>query len=160
MSVGESNFCYGYALNLFEVMFLSPETATCKVNILCGFCFQNPVYLMFNEWTGLALQQDTRLQTLQSMPDVLGNIHTIAATLLTNDAGFCNFSLVIVGCHANLSLQYHKGLILVRMMMHRNKRAWFQGIEESVALVIEAQVVVIVLPQPRLLLGFLSQSVH
>ena len=41
MSVGESNFCYGYALNLFEVMFRSPETATCKVNVLRGLSFQD-----------------------------------------------------------------------------------------------------------------------
>ena len=141
-------------------MLRTPETASSKVDVLCGLCFQNPVHLMFNEGTGLALHQDAWLQTLQSMPDVFGNIHTIAATLLTDNTRFHNLSLVIVGCHANLSFQYDKGLVLVGMVMHWDKSARLQRIEESVALVIEALMEVIVLPQSWRLLGFLSQSVH
>ena len=160
MSVGESHFRQDHALNLLKVMFRSPEATTSKVNILCGFCFKNPVYLMLNEWPCFALQQDTRLQALQPVPDVLGNVHTISTTLLADDAGFHNLALVIVSCHANLSFQYHKGLVLVRMVMHRNKCAWFQCVEETVALVLQTLMKVVVLPQSRRLLGFFCQIIH
>ena len=55
VSVGESHFRDGHALNLLEVVLRSPEAAPGKVNILRGLCFQNPVYLMLYERTGLAL---------------------------------------------------------------------------------------------------------
>ena len=87
MSIGESHFRHDHALNLLEVMFRSPEAAPCKVNIPRGFCFQNPVHFMLYEWPGLTLQQNTRLQAFQPVPDILGNIHTITATLLTDDRG-------------------------------------------------------------------------
>ena len=115
---------------------------------------------MLDEWPCFALQQDTRLKALQPVPDVLGNVHTITATFLTDDAGFHYLALVIVGCHSDLSFQNHKGLVLVRMVMHWDKCAWFQRIEESVALVLNALMEIVVLPQPRRLLGFLGQSVH
>ena len=115
---------------------------------------------MLNERARLALQQDTRLQALQPVPDVLGNVHTITATFLTDDTGFHYLALVIVGCHTHFALQNHKGLVLVGMVMYRNKCAWFQGIKESVALVLQTLMKVVVLPQSWRLLGFLGQSVH
>ena len=55
VSVSKSHFRQGYTLNLLEVVLRSPEAAPGKVNILRGLCFQNPVYLMLYERTGLAL---------------------------------------------------------------------------------------------------------
>ena len=146
MSIGESHFCNGHALDLLEVMLCSPETTTCKIDVLGGLCFQDSVYLMFYEWPCLALQQNAGLQALQPVPDVLRNIHAVVTALLTDDARVHYLTLVIVGCHANLSFQNHKGLVFVGMVMHWDKCAWFQSIEESVALVLKALMEVVVLP--------------
>ena len=102
---------------------------------------------MLNEGTSLALQQNARLQTFQTMPDVLGNIHTITSTFLAENAGVHSLTLVIIGRQPDLAPQYHKGLVLVGVMMYWDKSAWLQGVEESVTLVLQTLMEVIVLPQ-------------
>ena len=84
-------------------MLRSPETTTSQIDVLGRLRFQDPVHLMLDEWPSLALQQDARLQAFQPVPDVLGNIHTIATALLTDDAGVHDLALIIVGRHANFS---------------------------------------------------------
>ena len=102
---------------------------------------------MLYERPRFTLQQHDRLPALQSVPDVLRNIYSISAVLLTDDAGFHDLALVIVGRHPDLSLQYHKGLVLVGMVMYGDKSARFQGIEETVTLILQTLMEVVVLPQ-------------
>ena len=79
------------------------------------------------------------------MPYVLWYIHAVSPAFLTDNAGFQNFTVIIVGCHPDLALQNHKGLCLGGMMVYWYLSAWFQGIEEAVALVLKALVEIVVL---------------
>lgn len=81
------------------------------------------------------------------MPDVLWNIHTVCSALRADNTRGDNYSLVIVSGDSDLTFQYDKGLVLVRMMMHRNESTWLQGIEETVTLILKALVEVVVHPQ-------------
>ena len=58
MSVGKTYLRFHNALNLFEIMLCSPETAASKKDVLTALDFKNPVNLMFNEGTCLTFQQD------------------------------------------------------------------------------------------------------
>jgi hypothetical protein len=80
------------------------------------------------------------------MPYILGDIHTITATFLTDDTGFHDASLVIIGGHTDFSLQYHKSLVLIRMVMYGDESTWFQRIEKTVAFILQTLMEVIVLP--------------
>lgn len=110
---------------------------------------QYAIHLMLDKRPLLAFEKNTWFQALHSVPGVLGDVDPINAIFMTDDAGLYHFAIIIVGCHSDLAFQDDEGLILGRMMMHRNQRAKFQSVEETVAFVCEAFVEVVVLPQSR-----------
>ena len=104
---------------------------------------------MLDERAFLTFKKKTWLQALHSVPCVLGDIYPMIAIFPTNDAGLYHFAVIIVDGHPDLAFQDDEGLILGRMMMHRNLCAWLQSIEETMALVGKALVKIVVHPQPR-----------
>ena len=104
---------------------------------------------MLYKRTSFALQEHAGFKTFQTMPDVLGDVNTIGATFLTDDTGFQHLTIIIIGGYSDFTFQYHKGLGLVRMMVNRDECPRFQGIEETVALVLQALVEVVVHAQSR-----------
>jgi len=81
------------------------------------------------------------------MPDILGYIHAIAAVFEAQNNTFSNGTVIVIGSHTNFTAQYHKSLILVRMMMNGHFGSWFQRIEHTVAQVIKRLMKVQVHPQ-------------
>ncbi len=115
---------------------------------------------MFDKGSLFTFQKHAWLQTLEAMPNVLGNINAISSFFLTQDDGLQDLALVIVGRHLHPTPQYHKSLVLSGMVMHWNLSARLQRIEETVAFVLKALMEVVVHPQPRRLLGLLRQIIH
>ena len=115
---------------------------------------------MFYKRVFLALQQNAWFKTFHPMPYVLGNVNTIRAAIMTDDAGFQHLPMVVVGRYLDLAFQYDKCLGFDRMMMHRYKCARLQTIEEAMTLIIEAFMEVIVHPQSRRLLGLLCHAIN
>lgn len=81
------------------------------------------------------------------MPNVLWDIHTMAAIILTKNNSFSNCAIIAIGSHTYLATQYHKGLILVGMVMDGDFGAWFQRIEHTMAQIIKRLMKVVVLAQ-------------
>ena len=115
---------------------------------------------MFNKRAFLALQQNAWFKTFHPMPYVFGNVNTISAAIVTDDAGFHHLTMVVVGGYLDLAFQDDKCLGFGRMMMHRYKCARLQTIEEAMTLIIEAFMEVIVHPQMRGLLGLLCHAIN
>ena len=115
---------------------------------------------MLDERPLLAFQKNARFQAFHSVPRVLGDIDTVVSFFLTDDATLYHLSIVIVDAHPDLAFQDDEGLVLGRMMMHRNQRAWFQSIKETMAFVIEALVKVVVHSQPRRTLCLVSHFLY
>ena len=67
MSVGESYRRFHYTLNLFEIMFRSPETSTSQKDVLTFLYLQDTVNLMLYEWASLALLQDAQFRPIRSL---------------------------------------------------------------------------------------------
>ncbi len=89
MSVGESHFRFGYALNLFEVMFRSPEATTCEIDVFCGLRF---VICYFHNYTVL-------YYFLSGLKDVIpSNHHQL-------------FAVIVIHNNGNLHV-WHQGLYL------------------------------------------------
>jgi hypothetical protein len=82
------------------------------------------------------------------MPHVLGYVHTVVSTILTDDAGLQYLSIVIVCGKPDLALQYHESLGFGWMVMYWYLRARFQTIQETMAFLLQALMKVIVHPQP------------
>jgi len=80
---------------------------------------------MLYERAFLALQENAGFETLQTMPDVLGDVHAIGAALLTDDTRLQYLTIVIVGGHFDLAFQDDKCLGLCGMVMHGDECAWF-----------------------------------
>ena len=75
---------------------------------------------------------------LQSYPDI---IMTLLMMVWLD-------SIIVVGGDAHLAFQYHNGLVLGGVVMHRYLRAWFQHVEKTVALVGKVLVKMVVHSQP------------
>ena len=88
---------------------------------------------MLDERAFLAFEKNTWLQALHSVPCVLWYVNPVISIFLTDDAGLYHFAIVIVGGHPDLAFQDDNGFILGRMVVHRNLRARFQGVEETMA---------------------------
>lgn len=87
------------------------------------------------------------------MPNVFGNIHTIAAVFEAQNYGFDNCAVIVIGCHSYLTTKYHKGLIFVRMVMDGNFCARLLCIKHTVAQIIKRLMKVVVLAQTRQILA-------
>ena len=84
-------------------------------------------------------------KALQAMPHVLWYIHAVSPLFLTDNAGFQNFTVIIIGCDSDLTFQYYEGLCFCGMMVYWYLGARFQCVEEAVALVLKALVEIVVL---------------
>ena len=94
------------------------------------------------------------------MPGVLGDVGAIDAILMAQDARLDDFALIVIDGHPYPTLQYHKGLILGGMVMNRDLGARLQGIEETVAFVLQALMEIVVHPKPGRPLGLSCQVIH
>lgn len=83
------------------------------------------------------------------MPDVLGDVDPIAAVFEAQNHCFGNCAVIVVCGNTYLTPQYHKGLILVGMVMDGDFGAWFQRIEHTMAQIIKRLMKVVVLAQTR-----------
>ena len=115
---------------------------------------------MLDKGSLLAFQQYARLQAFEAVPHVLGYVGTVQAVFMAQDAGLKDFALVVVGSHPDLAFQDHEGFGLGGVVMHGNLSARLQGVEETVAFVLQALMEIVVHPEPRGLLGLLGQAVH
>ena len=115
---------------------------------------------MFYKGTFLALQQNTWFKTFQTMPYVFGNVNTIIAAIVADDARLQHLTIVIIGRYLDLAFENDKCLGFGRMMMHRYKCAWLQTIKEAMTLIIETLMEIIVHPQSRRLLGLLCHATN
>ena len=102
---------------------------------------------MLYEWPLLALQKHTGFQTLQPVPHVFRDVNTISTAFLTDDTGLRDLAVIIVGRDSDLAFQDYKRLGLSRVMMHGDERSWLQTVEETVALLIQTLMEIIVHPQ-------------
>ena len=125
-----------------------------------GFYLKDSIHFMLDKGSLLAFQQHARLQTFKTVPHVLGDVGSIKAILMAQDARLHDFTLVVVGQHPHPTLQYDEGLVLGGMVMYRNLRAWLQSIEETVTFVLKALMKVVVHPEPWRLLGLVGQVIH
>ena len=74
------------------------------------------------------------------MPNILGYIHAIASVFLTKDNAFGNRTVIVVGGHSYLTAKYHKGLILVGMVMDGDFGSGFQRITLRVSSSLQGKV--------------------
>jgi hypothetical protein len=102
---------------------------------------------VLHEWAFLAFQEYAGFETLQPVPDVLGDVHAIGAVLLTDDTRLQYLAIVIIGRNPDLAFQNYKCLGLGGVMMHGNECAWFQAIEETMAFLIKTLMKIVVHPQ-------------
>jgi hypothetical protein len=100
---------------------------------------------MLYEGTGLTFYQNGRFYAFQTMPYILGDVHTITTAFVAKNIGLDNFTIVIVSRHPDFSFQDNKGLVFVWMVMHRNLGTRFKSIEKPVALVVKTLVKVVIL---------------
>ncbi len=81
------------------------------------------------------------------MPDALGNIHSVESFFWAEDYAFYHCTIIIVGIHPNSTTKQYKRLIFRRMTMYLNLRSWLHSIQESMTLIIQRLMEVIVHPQ-------------
>ena len=82
------------------------------------------------------------------MPYILGDIYSIESFLWAEHYTLYHCTIIIVGIHHNSTTKEHKRLIFRRMPMYLNFGSRLHGIKESMALIIKAQMEVIVHPKP------------
>ena len=105
------------------------------------FYLQNTVNLVLHEGALLHLEDDApRLQALHVVPRVLGDVHPDMALLVREDNTLRHLAQVVVDVHAHTPAQQDECLVLRHMMMHRHLSTGFEGVEEPMALVLQATV--------------------
>ena len=83
------------------------------------------------------------------MPDIPRDVNPIVATLLTQHHIFYNRAIIIVSSHSNLASQDNERLILRWVFMDGYHSPWLHSIQESMTLVFQRLVEIIVHPQPH-----------
>ena len=81
------------------------------------------------------------------MPHILRDVNPIVATLLTQHYIFYNRAIIIVSSHPNLASQDNERLILRWVPMDGYHRPRLHRIQESMALIIQRLMEVVVHPQ-------------
>ena len=95
------------------------------------FNIQYSLLLMRHKRTFFDLKDCGTLNTLESMPYILGDINTVASIFMTEDDAITNGTIIIKGWDLYLTSQYDKGLVFRWMMMHRHYRTRFQRIQAT-----------------------------
>lgn len=119
------------------------------------------VHFMLHEGAFFHLEDDAaRLQAFDIVPGVFGNVDSQTAFSLAQGDTLDKLALVVVSVYADTPLQQDEGLIFGDVMVDGDNGAHLQGIEETVTLVIEALVKVVVLAQAGRGFGLLYHFVN
>ena len=103
------------------------------------------IHLVLYEGAFLDFKNDTAwLEALDVVPRVFRDVYSQTAFCLAKDDAFDDFATVIVGVDTHTAFQNDKGLVLGDMMVDRDNGAHLQGVEETVTLVVEALMEIVV----------------
>lgn len=94
------------------------------------------------------------LKSFQGMPNILRGVDTITAIFLAENYAFGNCAVIVICGLTYLTSQYHKVLILVRIMTNGNFGSSFQRVEYTMAQVIMRLMKTVVFSQVWQLLCF------
>ena len=136
-------------LTLSQVPFIACPT------LLTVFYLLYSINFMLHKRSLFAFQENAGFDALQAMPHVLWYIHAVSSTILTDNTRLQNLTVIVIGCHPDLTLQNHKGLCFCGMMVYWYLSARFQCVEETMALVLKALMEVVVHSQSWGLLRFI-----